>query len=557
MAPRLPARPERPADDRGAASSSRSLAGKSFGEALPREALARPVAGSRRRFESHPHRSSQASARSPCAATRPACPGSLRASPRALADLARAARRLRDVFAAIRGRRAVRGAARARQCRSTDSPWTSARPRWPPPSCASTTGAVMASALAPQPAGRVRRRRHCPHPARAGRRRGSPFAWQPPSAAAFRRSSTSCSPATGLSADAVVTAAVAGNPTMLHAWAGRRHRVRSASRRTSASGRASCRAGRPTSDSASTRMPACTSFRRSRSHVGGRRGRGGRRVRAWTGADWLPASRRPGHQLGGHRRVRRPRRGHLRRRGPGLRGGVDPSRHAGRRRARWTSSRSPTTGACSRTRSAARPAAGICGSGLIDLVAEMLRVGLVAPSGYLRTPEEVAADVAAALRERIVEDVDGQQAFALSRRGARGAGTEIVLTARDIREVQLAKGSIMTAATLACRHLGLDVAALDEVLVAGAFGNYVRKSSALRIGLVPRHRSRADPARRERGRRRCPARAAGPRGAAARALAGRARRVHRTGHAPGLPGHVHGAAAFPVLLAASDASRSS
>ncbi len=43
----------------------------------------------------------------------------------------------------------------------------------------------------------------------------------------------------------------------------------------------------------------------------------------------------------------------------------------------------------------------------------------------------------------------------------------------------------MTAATLACRHLGFDVLALDEILVAGAFGNYVRKSSARRIGLVP------------------------------------------------------------------------
>jgi uncharacterized 2Fe-2S/4Fe-4S cluster protein (DUF4445 family) len=62
----------------------------------------------------------------------------------------------------------------------------------------------------------------------------------------------------------------------------------------------------------------------------------------------------------------------------------------------------------------------------------------------------------------------------------------VTITARDVREVQLAKGSIVAAATLLCRHVGLDPGALGEVLVAGAFGNYIRKSSALRIGLLPR-----------------------------------------------------------------------
>ena len=66
-----------------------------------------------------------------------------------------------------------------------------------------------------------------------------------------------------------------------------------------------------------------------------------------------------------------------------------------------------------------------------------------------------------------------------------GGPGPVLITARDIREVQLAKGSIVAAATLLCRHVGLDPAALDEVLVAGAFGNHIRKSSAVRIGLLP------------------------------------------------------------------------
>ena len=61
----------------------------------------------------------------------------------------------------------------------------------------------------------------------------------------------------------------------------------------------------------------------------------------------------------------------------------------------------------------------------------------------------------------------------------------MTITARDIREVQLAKGSILAAATLLCRHAGLSPGDLGEVLIAGAFGNYIRKSSALRIGLLP------------------------------------------------------------------------
>jgi uncharacterized 2Fe-2S/4Fe-4S cluster protein (DUF4445 family) len=126
---------------------------------------------------------------------------------------------------------------------------------------------------------------------------------------------------------------------------------------------------------------------------------------------------------------------------------------------------------------------GICGSGLIDLVAEMLRVGLVAPSGLLRPRPGRRPDME--LDRRVIETDGGQMAFVLDAPDAAAGSRGVTLTARDIREVQLAKGSIVAAASLACRHLGFDVEELDEVLVAGAFGNYVRKSSALAVGLLP------------------------------------------------------------------------
>jgi uncharacterized 2Fe-2S/4Fe-4S cluster protein (DUF4445 family) len=129
------------------------------------------------------------------------------------------------------------------------------------------------------------------------------------------------------------------------------------------------------------------------------------------------------------------------------------------------------------------PARGICGSGLIDAVAELLRAGVVSPTGYLRRAGELPPG--SPLAEALAP-VDGQQAFRL----AAGSAVEpsvgqVVLTARDIREVQLAKGSIVAAATLLGEHAGFEARRLDEVIVAGAFGNCIRKTSALRLGLLP------------------------------------------------------------------------
>jgi uncharacterized 2Fe-2S/4Fe-4S cluster protein (DUF4445 family) len=129
-------------------------------------------------------------------------------------------------------------------------------------------------------------------------------------------------------------------------------------------------------------------------------------------------------------------------------------------------------------------AVGICGSGLIDAVAELVRTGVIADSGSLRRAEEYSGPAALAARLR---PVDGQQAFTLFAR-SEGAGADegdVVLTARDIREVQLAKASIVAATTLLCRHVGIETKDLDEVLVAGAFGNHIRKASARRLGLLP------------------------------------------------------------------------
>jgi uncharacterized 2Fe-2S/4Fe-4S cluster protein (DUF4445 family) len=127
------------------------------------------------------------------------------------------------------------------------------------------------------------------------------------------------------------------------------------------------------------------------------------------------------------------------------------------------------------------PARGVCGSGLVDAVAGLLRVGVVSASGALRRAGETGTDPFA---ERL-SAADRQSAFMLVSGGDPHGPGPVAVSARDVREVQLAKGAILAAATLLCRHADLGPGDLAELLVAGAFGNYLRKSSALRIGLLP------------------------------------------------------------------------
>ena len=119
------------------------------------------------------------------------------------------------------------------------------------------------------------------------------------------------------------------------------------------------------------------------------------------------------------------------------------------------------------------PAEGICGSGLVDCVAQLLLAGLLEYSGRLRSREDVPDHP---LRDRLFE-VDGMRAFLL----AEG----VYLTQRDVRELQFAKGSIATGIKVLMDILGVVADDLDEVLLAGSFGSYLNPVSAKIIGLVP------------------------------------------------------------------------
>jgi uncharacterized 2Fe-2S/4Fe-4S cluster protein (DUF4445 family) len=119
------------------------------------------------------------------------------------------------------------------------------------------------------------------------------------------------------------------------------------------------------------------------------------------------------------------------------------------------------------------PPRGLCGSGLVDVVAQLRLVGLLDAGGKLKTREEAAEHP---LSDRLIT-VDGVRAFLLA--------DDVYLTQRDVRELQFAKGSIATGIKVLMDVLGVKAGDLDEVLLGGSFGSYLNPQSAKIIGLVP------------------------------------------------------------------------
>jgi uncharacterized 2Fe-2S/4Fe-4S cluster protein (DUF4445 family) len=127
---------------------------------------------------------------------------------------------------------------------------------------------------------------------------------------------------------------------------------------------------------------------------------------------------------------------------------------------------------------------GLCGTALIDAIAELLRAGILEPSGRLLGPDAAPKRLPKALRRRIVPGDQGHD-FVLAEAKETSLGEPILLTQRDIRQVQLAKGAIRAGIEVLKGELGVDDAQIDAILLAGAFGNFIRRRNALRIGLLP------------------------------------------------------------------------
>ncbi len=126
---------------------------------------------------------------------------------------------------------------------------------------------------------------------------------------------------------------------------------------------------------------------------------------------------------------------------------------------------------------------GLCGSGLVDAAAALLGAGVIEPSGRMRSREELEALVPPALAQRLLEDPEAGAGRAFLLGGV--AGRQVLLTAADVRQLQLVKGSIAAGIRVLLARKALRLDDVAGVLLAGAFGNYLRKTSAQAIGLVP------------------------------------------------------------------------
>jgi uncharacterized 2Fe-2S/4Fe-4S cluster protein (DUF4445 family) len=123
---------------------------------------------------------------------------------------------------------------------------------------------------------------------------------------------------------------------------------------------------------------------------------------------------------------------------------------------------------------------GVCGSGLMDSVAELRRIGVLDARGRFRPAADLAADLPPAVNARLVEGPWG--------RGFRLAGdgeTAVVLRAADVRQLQLAAASVRAGIAVMLEEAGVAAMDLDAVYVAGNFGFFARKTSLAVLGLIP------------------------------------------------------------------------
>jgi len=128
---------------------------------------------------------------------------------------------------------------------------------------------------------------------------------------------------------------------------------------------------------------------------------------------------------------------------------------------------------------------GLCGSGLVDAVAELVKVGLLDAGGRFVT-EEAATEIAPTLAGRFSQ-VGEERVFVLHRpHGATETADMVYLSQRDVRELQFAKAAIATGWSLLLEELGVAPRDVQQVLLAGSFGSYLSPASAIRIGLVPK-----------------------------------------------------------------------
>lgn len=123
----------------------------------------------------------------------------------------------------------------------------------------------------------------------------------------------------------------------------------------------------------------------------------------------------------------------------------------------------------------AKPALGICGSGIINIVSQMLKTGILNRNGKYSTDLKT---------DRIRNGRSGHE-YVICRAGESGIKQDIVLSEVDLDNLIRAKGAMFSGYTCVLDKIGVSVDALDRVIIAGAFGSFINLEHAITIGLLP------------------------------------------------------------------------
>ena len=131
---------------------------------------------------------------------------------------------------------------------------------------------------------------------------------------------------------------------------------------------------------------------------------------------------------------------------------------------------------------AGKPPVGICGSGILDAIAGMLSQGLISSAGNITVEPGNSDQIQPAYP---VINQEKARAVVLVPAGKSGHGRDILITRKDINEIQLSKGAIRTGIEILAAEAGIKSSLIESFIVAGAFGTYLDIHSAIRIGMFP------------------------------------------------------------------------
>jgi uncharacterized 2Fe-2S/4Fe-4S cluster protein (DUF4445 family) len=119
------------------------------------------------------------------------------------------------------------------------------------------------------------------------------------------------------------------------------------------------------------------------------------------------------------------------------------------------------------------PAVGICGSGILDTVGQLYKIGLLSVTGAMSLDHP-----------RARQGSRGPE-FVIVPRSESANEHDVVLTRGDVSEIQLAKGAMRAGTEVLMQEAGITVQDLDRIVIAGAFGTYIDVKNAVRIGMFP------------------------------------------------------------------------